>query len=261
MVRRPSHTASVHEPLNQPIKQVESTTPKGLPISMLIRKHTNDWNVIVSILLHDEYDLRSLEPAFEEPAWAIDLGSHLGTLAIALALEHPELHVVAVEPVPDNLELIRRNAVLNGVDDRLTVLAAATGPAGLKTRVRYGFRGVPEAEHHAWIGNATLVYSDAPPIEFDEVTVTCLDLRQLVIAAVCPPCFVKVDVEGGEWGALPQLVALGCPLVVGEWHPVLGRERADELVEAFTAAGYSVELDGPEGGPGLFTARLPILLA
>jgi FkbM family methyltransferase len=228
------------------------TTPNGHEACFALREGTNDYNVVYSINGADEYLLagRSFE------GWALDLGSHIGAVAIALALDNADLRVVAVEPVPDNIALIEQNAQRNDLS-RVEVLPAAIGAPGTRTIVRFGFRTDDGLfDHHAWIGNAAMVYADPPPEPHDELEVGCVDLLELrdKVFAGEPPSFVKIDVEGGEWDALEQLVALGAPRVIGEWHPVLGHTRADTLREAFEAAGYRVELDGPESGPGLFVA-------
>ena len=230
------------------------TTPNGVSVVFEARDGTNDHNVVFSICAADEYGLRGTTTL---EGWALDLGAHVGGVSICLALDNPNLRdVVAVEPVPENAELIRRHAARNGVRDRLSVLELAVGAPGDRVTMRYGFRHGTEIDHHAWIGNSSNVYQDPPVEDHDELEVGCLDLLALREAHGSAPSFVKVDCEGGEWPALEQLVALGSPVVIGEWHPVLGHQSADELVAAFVAAGYSVQLDGPDGGPGLFRATL-----
>lgn len=238
-------------------------TPGGNQATFLMRRGTSDWNTVASATAFDEYKLAGLNLE----GWAIDIGAHVGSVGIGLAIDNPGLHVVCIEPVPDNVDLIRRNAEVNGVADRVFAIQSAIGlEPGEHTKVRYGFRGNENAEHHAWIGNATLVYPDAPVEGFDEVDVECVNLAKLadwltwdrgrITFAGTPPALVKVDCEGGEWGALHQIVALRSPHVVGEWHPVCGRSSSRELVDAFEAAGYTVEISGPDGGPGGFTALL-----
>lgn len=235
-------------------------TPNGREARFLFRRDSNDHNVIHAASHFDEYGLKGLSLE----GWALDLGSHIGGIGIPLAVDHPNLHVICVEPVPENADLIRRHAEMNGVADRVSVIEAAIGEPGTTTTIRYGFRAdSSEYDHHAWVGNASMVYADPPVEAHDEKQVECLNLLDLAFGAGPfqaarvanhVPAIVKVDAEGGEWGCLEQLVKLGSPRLVGEWHPVCGRSSSDELVDAFRAAGYDVALTGPVAGPGGFTA-------
>ena len=74
------------------------TTPHGHPASFYYRAETNDWNTISSTMApHDEYAIPSGLSGV-----AVDLGAYLGSVAIGLALDNPDLRVIAVEPVPPN---------------------------------------------------------------------------------------------------------------------------------------------------------------
>jgi release factor glutamine methyltransferase len=52
----------------------------------------------------------------------LELGTGSGCVAVALAANHKTSRVVAVDASPDAAELARRNAMINGVADRVTVL-------------------------------------------------------------------------------------------------------------------------------------------
>lgn len=240
------------------LDQHELQTPNGNPVKFLFRRGTNDHNVMHSCCTFDEYGLKDLELS----GWALDLGAYLGGVGVALAVDHPDLCVFCVEPVPDNAELIRQHATMNNVEERVTVLEAAAGKPDTTTQVRYGFRSDADGEydHHAWVGNASMVYADPPVEAHDTIEVPCLDLLDFFdgLLSLDPPALIKIDCEGGEWDALEQLVALGSPHVVGEWHPVCGRTGASELIWAFAAAGYDVGLTGPINGPGGFTAMIHV---
>lgn len=55
----------------------------------------------------------------------VDVGAHIGTTTISALTQHGFLRAVAIEPDPDHLPLLRANIVLNGLDERVTVIAAA----------------------------------------------------------------------------------------------------------------------------------------
>src|SRR5881396_102281 len=112
----------------------EWVTPRGAPVSMEFRDGTNDWNTLSIIFTNDEYGLRDLRL----DGIALDVGAYLGGVAIALALDNPGLRVIAIEPVPDNGDLIERNITRNSVQDRVTLIRGAVGRGGESTDVRYG---------------------------------------------------------------------------------------------------------------------------
>lgn len=240
------------------LDELDTATPNGNTVRFLVRHGSNDHNTVASLSVFDEYGLRGLP---QMSGWALDIGAHVGGVGVCLAIDNPELNVIAIEPVPDNAQLCRVHAERNGLGRRFKVIEGAVGKAGTTTLVRYGFKvdaGDP-FDHHAWIGNTSLVYVDPPVESHMEVEVPCISLAELAYTyeALGPPAIVKVDCEGGEWDALPEIVALSSPRVVGEWHPVCGRGSADELVDAFSEAGYEVTTTGPAAGPGGFLALLP----
>ncbi len=64
-----------------------------------------------------EADGKSLSPLI--PQHVLDLGTGSGNIAVAIAVERPAARVVAVDISPEALEVARRNAARNGVQDRI----------------------------------------------------------------------------------------------------------------------------------------------
>jgi hypothetical protein len=100
-------------------------TPGGNVATMTYRADTSDWNTVSACLRNpygggDEYHLPS-----GLAGWGLDVGAHIGSVAVGLLLDNPDMTVVAIEAVPDNVELIRRNLVQNDVAERCVVLAGA----------------------------------------------------------------------------------------------------------------------------------------
>ncbi|WP_332696305.1 tRNA1(Val) (adenine(37)-N6)-methyltransferase [Bosea sp. (in: a-proteobacteria)] len=60
----------------------------------------------------------------------VDFGAGVGTAGLAAALRQPALSVVLVERDPELAALAARNAVLNGLEQRVRVVAAAIGERG-----------------------------------------------------------------------------------------------------------------------------------
>ena len=214
-------------------------TPKGHLAAFTYRLETSDWNTVSSVMApHDEYGLRSLD-LFGRAA---DIGAHIGSVAIALLMDNPELFVLAIEPVPDNVELLRENLAQNGLAGRCEVIQAAVGK-GETTTIRYGYTGSENATHHAFIGNSTIVYPDAPEMPHEEATVPVLRLADLG-----PLAFMKIDCEGGEWGFLKGAALPKVERIHGEAHPVLGH-RAPDMADLLEAT-HAVTFNGANLDPG-----------
>jgi FkbM family methyltransferase len=147
-------------------------TPRGRLVDFAYRLDTSDWNTISSVMQpHDEYGLAGVRAS----GLALDVGAHIGAVTIALAMDNPELHVIAVEAIGENATLARENVERNGLGDRVNVMhLAAAAPDIESTSVMWRGQGSESAEHHAFIGNSTLVYDNlATPheIEIDRLRV------------------------------------------------------------------------------------------
>jgi len=218
-------------------RQERFTTPRGRPVTMWVRDGTNDWNTLASCLNEDEYGLRDLHLDGE----ALDIGAYTGGVTVALAVDNPNLHVTAIEPVPGNVDLLFRNLEANDLSERVTVYQAAAGD-GSEVNVRYGYSGSELACHHAFVGNMSLLEEPGPDNPHTLVT-----LRSMRIPPG-PFSFVKIDCEGCEW----DVDLLAVPHIRGEWHPVRGHTQDDFLRRL--DGTHEVAFSGPEEGPGGFVA-------
>lgn len=216
-------------------------TPGGHNVRYAYRKETNDWNTVSSTCETDEYHVRGRH--FEGIAW--DIGGYLGSVGINLLLDNPDLRVVMVEPVPDNLELIRSNADLNGVTDRLTLLDGAVGDVA---EVHYRYVGDFSLEHHAFVGNSTLEGEKGSPVPHTVAKVTSFSITDLL--AYGDPTWVKIDCEGGEWSFLKTKKALRTKL-----PEIMGEAHNHALDMAALLPEHDVTFEG-EGGTRLFHAVL-----
>ena len=220
------------------------TTPHGYPCRFIYRENTSDWNTCNSITTADEYSL-----PIGLSGVAVDVGAHIGVVTVVLALDNPELRVIAIEPVPGNVDLIRENVALNGVGNRVTIIAGAAGGTDPVT-VWYGFKGSESLEHHAFIGNSTLT-REVPVYEHEEITYPATSLVDLLVQEG-EIDYLKIDCEGGEWAFLDSPWIDRVRTVVGEWHPTDGHTVGD-ILDLLDTTHY-VTTTGPVGGPGGFTA-------
>jgi FkbM family methyltransferase len=174
----------------------------------------------------------------------VDVGANIGLFTMAAARTFgPAATVLAVEPDPQNLDLLRANVRDNGLGDRVDVLAAAAGTAQGTLRFASG---------HKHISRAADLADDAAG--GDRIEVAAADFYDVASDAE----IVKLDIEGGEWPILrdDRLAQLPAVALLMEWHTRgSGVEDAHgEAVSLLAAAGYRIAFDdnaGPVAGGAL----------
>ena len=233
--------------MNTEIKDVE--TPHGRPARFKVRDGTSDLATVGATNrlwgnLVDEYHLPE-----GLTGWALDLGAHIGSVTVPLLLDNPELRVVAIEAVPDNVELLSENLNLNGVYGRCVILNAAAWPGKGMIDVEYGYTGSETAETHAFIGSVT-PWIDAPG---DKQTASVPRVSLADVLALTGGegfVWVKSDCEGCEHAFFkgPSLKAVG--LIEGEWHE---RDGTPEAFAKQLSRTHEVSWEQGIGG-GPFTA-------
>lgn len=214
-------------------------TPSGRQYGMFVRPDTSDWNTVNSCAgTNDEYHL----PAGLE-GWAVDVGAHIGAATVPLLIDNPQLRVIAIEALPENVELLRLNLARNGVDDRCIVLQGAAGD-GSPARVGYN-----DADpHHRFIGGM-----NAPAGNTEVVAdgVALADVMLMVRAGGGERvAWLKIDCEGCEYPFLESDQLGWVDHIEGEVH--FGSARLTELLAATHQVSYPRFAENPDFGP--FTA-------
>lgn len=218
-------------------------TPQGRPAPMLYRANSSDWNTLWACMNEDEYGFKYRKLS----GVAVDIGAHLGGVTIGLALDNPDLQVIAVEAVPPNAELLRQNVARNGLEGRVTVMEGAAGDGG-PVDIRYGYTGNENAEHHAFIGNSTVGANVPGATAHYPQSITLTNL--LVGAGQID--LIKIDCEGSEYPFLADRNVSEVATILGEWHPIEGFGLADLL--RLLEPTHSLTFTGPQAGPGGFVA-------
>lgn len=231
------------------LRTTYATTPAGNVFRLVTRPEVNDEALVNGILGTDEYQLREVR---DLTGWALDIGAHVGTVALALAADHPGLSIVAVEPVPDNAALLRRSVEDTDLGSRVHVVEASLGPVGRATQpCRFGYVEVDAVDEsfvtqNAMIGNIWRLAKHADAETIDSPVVTLEGLRERF--GVDRWAFVKIDCEGCEWEGLREGVDR-IDLMVGEWH-----DAAPERIARQLAATHDVTVITDYGGSGIFRA-------
>lgn len=87
------------------------------------------------LFLHGEFDFAKLQTALAiiereglpRPQHLIDVGANIGSIVIPALARGLIQSATAIEPHPTNLRLLRANLALNGLSERVRVLAQAVG--------------------------------------------------------------------------------------------------------------------------------------
>ncbi len=165
------------------------------------------------------YFVELLREAARPGATVLEAGAHIGyvTLQAARAVG-PAGRVVAFEPNPRTLPVLRRNVETNGFASRVEIVPVALG----SRRGRASFFVTPG-------GDASSLHAAPGDPDVVEVDVDTAD----ALLGDATVSVVKLDVEGGEVDALR-----GMRVLLERSHPVVFAECNAEALEA---AGSSVD--------------------
>jgi FkbM family methyltransferase len=182
----------------------------------------------------------------------VDVGANIGWNAIRAA--RVAGRVVAVEPTPDTLEVLRRNVAASGLGNVVVAPVAAGRAAG---------------ERELFVrGGVSAVNSLYPESRYARVTevlrVPVVRLDDLVEGAAA---LVKIDVEGAEIDVLegmPRLLGGEGTVLVVEWDPTLQRMAGyggDALPRWLLERGWRLQAASHVAVRRLEAADLPALAA
>jgi FkbM family methyltransferase len=171
----------------------------------------------------------------------VDVGANIGTTTIPALLTHGFRTAVAIEPEPENVRVLRLNVVLNDLEDRITVLAAAaSNHVGRSELVVDRTRG---GKH--WIATDRSKLRRKNLAENELLAVETVTLDQLVDAGTIDAertGLLWMDAEAHEGHILEgglSLLERGVPLVL-EWNPVILDRVGDRgKIERAVANGYT----------------------
>lgn len=231
------------------------TTPWGVEVTTLYRPSTQDWNTLYSCLVEDEYRIEQM--GLKRGKWAVDIGAHIG--GCTLALLSKGYNVIAVEPLPENAEMILKNVEHNGWSDRLTLHNnAISGINNVDIKIAYGKEDTEFSRVHKFIGN-TLHEGQTEDPDTTYANVKSISIDK-ILKDVQSVDFLKIDCEGAEWAAFSGASAASLKKInsiAAELHavpPVTGNlwEEFEKLIGSnfknITKDLYGDEFDGSQIG-------------
>jgi FkbM family methyltransferase len=166
---------------------------------------------------------------------------------VPLALLNPDLRILAVEALPENVAVLMANIERNGVQDRVQVVHAAASDSAEPVRIMYG--EVADASgQHQFIGN------EYGPEGSTFWTVKGATLRGLMLLRGpdedCPFVWTKLDCEGCEYKVLASPWVTHLPVIIGEVH------RGWDALVRLLESTHDVTGDGQDFGH--FQAHLKV---
>ncbi|HEX4008899.1 MAG TPA: FkbM family methyltransferase [Solirubrobacteraceae bacterium] len=207
---------------------------------------SNDDAVGRATFIHGGYDYETISTIIAlleraVPGWPhggviLEVGANIGTTTLMLA-RHAD--VIAFEPVPGNLEILRCNVVANQIDDRVTVRGVAVSDvAGFVTME---LSGANSGDHRVRLTDRNGSLEEA-----DRDTIRVPTIRLDDDIGDQPVALVWIDAQGHEAQILAgasRLLASGTPIVIEYWPYGLRRADGLERLEALVAENFTTVID------------------
>lgn len=214
-------------------------TAGGHTAYLAVRQDTNDAALAWGIIEGNEYPFATMRGL---SGWAIDIGAHIGIVSVALALDNPDLKVVAVEALPENAAMLRRNVLLNGLSERVFIEeAAASDESEYKAEatipIVYGWSKAQNQPDH-YMAESRFIGGMVGANDTSK-TALCpaLSLGGIIAKyAMTEVELVKIDCEGCEWFFLRSPSLKRVRRIVGEMHIGKHGQAADlrKMLKGFT---------------------------
>ena len=158
----------------------EGVVPLLDGLSIGVRENTHDRLIVREIWEDQIYPLGDLQ--FGPDDVVLDIGAQIGSFSLLAASRGAR--VIAFEPCPMNLFMLRANVKRNGLEDRIEVRPmAVSSPGTEQLRLYQTYTNLGGHSSYGWIG---------PPVDVD---CTSLDV---VLREVRGVRVIKVDAEGAE---------------------------------------------------------------
>ncbi len=200
-------------------------TPERQSLQFVTRGETTDINDAVVVLSGKEYppELTGLSRFKDRQPFVLDCGGHIGSFSMYIKSMWPNAKVLAMEPVPENLELFKKNMERNGFED-VSIIP------------------------YALYGNSGTYYIDLAGKQFDAVHVTmqkpshneyitieAKTLDQVVAQNNVPTIdLMKLDIEGAEYHVFEhslEALSKNVRRIIMEFHPAGDIAKCNEIVE------------------------------
>jgi FkbM family methyltransferase len=208
-------------------------SPHGREITYAHRDGTTDLSAIGATntlwgFSGNEYLLRDHPPM---TGWALDIGAHVGSVAIALAVDNPNLRILAVEALAENCDVMRETIRINDLHNIEVIEAAAQDKVAKSVPVAYGWSeatGLTDdyVTHSRFIGgmldDPSGTVAHPPGVSLSSLLKT-YDIDRVR--------FLKIDCEGCEWAFLKSKDIDRVDEIIGEYHFGKGMAGVHDILD------------------------------
>jgi len=218
-------------------RRMDSTGPGSLDIAGFHIDYLNQSHVL--FLLHEifvnaEYEFSTASP---RPR-IVDCGANIGISVLFFKALYPDAEITAFEPDASAFGLLRRTITANHLRGISAEQAAVTETGGT-----VAFYSNP-SDPAGIVGSIDPLWGGG----------TREDVRAVRLSEhiTSPVDFLKLDIEGAEYGVVRDLVSTGAIRWVRdaaiEYHHVAGEpDGLEEMTSALAAAGFAIERTSSEG--------------
>jgi FkbM family methyltransferase len=236
----------------------EVTSPHGREMEIAYREGTSDLSCIGATFTlwgfsGNEYLLRDHPPM---TGWAIDVGAHIGAVALALAVDNPDLRILAVEALPENCDVLRESIRMNGITNIEVVEAAATDRKRKSVAIAYDWTE-GESLDESYVANNRFIGGMIDDPSGKTIHPPGVSLGSLMDErGIDRVRFLKIDCEGCEWKFLTSPAVDRVDELIGEFHFGGGLATVHKLLDDTHIVQYlGGDKGAEENSVGLFWAH------
>lgn len=178
------------------------------------------------VFVHQEYAVEFIN---SNPI-VFDCGAHIGLSSIYFAKKYPRAHITAFEPNPSAIVFFRQNLAEYSIENLIAFHQVALGKS--KNIVSF----YPGKSPGSMLASSHFQY-DGPKVPVATVKLSEFVEKHTIVD------FIKIDVEGSEWGVMEELDLSGqmhrIEQFIIEYHqPHKSVDRISEFIEILTKNGY-----------------------
>lgn len=208
---------------------------------LTIRTNGFDWMVVEEVFLRKVYEVK-----LKNVDRILDLGGNIGLATLYFARLHPHAQICTVEPIAENVTILKKNVRLNRSSVR--VVTAAVGAQDGKAK----FALSADPRQHSVIPPETKAQDGQRIVEIDVLSVPSL-MRLMGWGEFD---LLKIDIEGSEKEVLANRPSWlkNVRAIIGEGH--LGvNYRFEEARRDLEPMGFEVEKINENSDAVLFYAK------
>ncbi len=198
---------------------------KSRKISLIFRTGTSDAHLIEKILIKPLYKCEYYIPNMKTPKMILDIGANIGVSTLFFKSIFPEAKIYAVEPFPENVDLLREN--IKGIDG-LTIIDKGLGE-------KDGYKIYYFSDTETNFGGGTFQKIGHNPEK--KYNLEVMSFKTLINKYNIDKIdLIKIDTEGSEYEILtniPSEVFNDVSYIVGELHGIKDFETLAFLSQWF----------------------------